>query len=118
MSSRPRDIEKGTFDFAVSVVKLVNSVPRTLPGGIIARQMLRAGTSIGANVEEAQGAQSKREFSRRMNIARSEAREVLYWLRLVAAAEVLPAESLRDLIKEADELVSILTAIVKRSREV
>ena len=82
----------------------------------VGRQLARCGTSVGANVEEAQGSHSKREFIRRMNIARSEARETLYWLRLVAETELLARNRLPEITAEADELVRILTAIVKRSR--
>ncbi len=117
MASGSRDIEERTFQFAVRIVKLVNAIPRSVPGAVVARQLMRAGTSVGANVEEAQGSQSKKDFTRRMNIARSEAREVLYWLRLIKETELLPGERLRELIAEADELVRILTTIVKRSQE-
>ncbi len=117
MGAQPRDIERRTFQFAVRIVKLVNAIPRSTVGGVIARQIIRAGTSIGANVEEAQGSQSKKDFTRRMNIARAEARETLYWLRLVKKTELLPASRLGNVIAEADELVSILTTIVKRARK-
>lgn len=112
-----RDIEERTFSFAARIVKLVNAMPRSVAGGVIARQIMRAGTSVGANVEEAQGSQSKRDFTRRMNIARAEAREVLYWLRLVRETELLPKARLEELTNEADQLVRILTTIVKRSRD-
>ncbi len=112
-----RDIEERTFKFAVRIVKLVNAIPRTTVGAVVARQLVRAGTSIGANVEEAQGSHSKRDFAHRMNVARREAREAMYWLRLVAEAGLLEKERFEDIIGEADELVRILTAIVKRSRE-
>ncbi len=77
---------------------------------------MRAGTSVGANVEEAQAASSKKEFSRRMEIAQSEAREVLYWLRIVAECGLVSETRLTDLLREADELVRIITTIAKRSR--
>ncbi len=117
MGTKPRDIEQRTFAFAARVVKVVNAMPRSVAGGVIARQIMRAGTSVGANVEEAQGSQSRKDVARRMNIARAEAREVLYWLRLVKETELLPAQRLEELINEADELVRILTAIVKRARK-
>ena len=116
MSIRRRDIEERTLAFAVRMVKLVNALPRTVAGNVIARQVMRSGTSVGANVQEAQGSQPKKDFIRWMNIARGEAHEVLYWLRLIGEAELLPEERLEDLTAEADELVRILTAIVKRSR--
>jgi len=77
---------------------------------------LRAGTSIGANIEEAQAGQSKADFTAKMAIARKEARETLYWLKLLNAAEVVEAEKLSGITKEADELVRILTSIVKTSQ--
>lgn len=82
---------------------------------MIGRQLLRAGTSVGANVEEARGSSSRREYSRKIKIARSEAREAVYWLRLGAAGGLLPEARLRSLIQEADELVRILTTIGKRT---
>ena len=78
MASQPRDIERRTFAFAARIVKLVNAIPRSVAGNTLGRQIVRSGTSVGANVEEAQGSQSKKDFTRRMNIARAEARETLY----------------------------------------
>ena len=95
---------------------MVNSLPRTIAGNVIARQVMRAGTSVGANVEEAQAASTKKEFTRRMEIAQPEAREVLYWLRLVAECGLAPKTRLADMVREADELVRIITTIAKRSR--
>ncbi len=117
MKTEPPDIVERTFRFAVRIVKLVTALPKSVAGGVMARQLMRSGTSVGANVEEAQGSHSKKEFARRMGIARSEAREVLYWLRLVKETEMIPPERLAELIKEADELVRILITIVRRSRE-
>ena len=116
MTPPVRDITERTFRFAARVVRLVNALPRTVAGNVIARQVMRAGTSVGANVEEAQAASSAKEFSRRMEIAQSEALEVLYWLRIVAECELVPKKRLTDLLQEADELVCIITAIAKRSR--
>ena len=111
-----RDIQERTFRFAVRILKLVGSLPRDAAGTAVARQLARSGTGVGANVEEAQGSHSRKEFIRRMNIARSEARETLYWLRLVVEAGILARDRLREITGEADELVRILTTIVKRSR--
>ena len=116
MTPPVRDITERTFRFATRVVRLVNALPRTVAGDVIARQVMRAGSSVGANVEEAQAASSAKEFSRRMEIAQSEAREVLYWLRLIAECELAPKSRLAELLQEADELVCIITTIAKRSR--
>ncbi len=116
-AERP-DIQKRSFALAVRVVKLVRHLPSDLAGRTLARQLARSGMSVGANVEEAQGAHSRRDFARRMNIARAEARETLYWLRLAAECQMVQLERLEGLIQEADEVVSILTAIVKTTRGV
>jgi four helix bundle protein len=91
-------------------------MPSTPIGTMFARQIARAGTSVGANVEEAQDSPSRKDFARRLNIARCEAREALFGLRLVGASGLIPEKRLGDIIREANELVSILTATVKRSR--
>lgn len=79
------------------------------------RQVLRSGTSIGAKLEEA-AAQSKADFICKCNIALKEPRETYYWLRLLVEAEVIAAKKLTDLVNESNELVAILTTIVKKSR--
>jgi four helix bundle protein len=71
---------------------------------------------VGANVEEAQAGQSKPDFISKISIATKEARETHYWLRLLAETEITPAAKLADLTDEANQLVAILTTIVKRSR--
>lgn len=114
---KPRDIKERTFAFSVRVVRLCQvldetaGVPRTL-----ANQLLRSGTSIGANVEEAHGSQSKADFTAKMYIACKEARETHYWLRLLAATDLLPLTKLDPIIDEANQLVAILTTITKKSR--
>ena len=82
----------------------------------MSRQVLRSGTSIGANLEEAMAGQSKADFVSKCNIALKEAREIHYWLRLFKENEVVPAERLSELTKESNELIAILTTIVKKSR--
>lgn len=111
------DICERTFDFAVRVVKVCQKLDET-PGTsrTLANQLLRAGTSIGANVEEAQAGQSKAEFTSKLSIACKEARESHYWLRLLSASEVLPANQLEPITDEANQLVAILTTIIKNSR--
>ena len=83
----------------------------------LANQLLRSGTTVGANVEEAQGAESKRDFAHKYSIACKEARETHYWLRLLAASGVVAEDRLTPLTAEANELVAILTSIVKKSKE-
>lgn len=85
----PQDICDRTFAFSLRILKLVNALPNTVAGRMIARQIVRSGTSIGANAEEARGSTTKKEYARKMSIALSEARETLYWLRLVAETGLL-----------------------------
>ena len=77
-----RLIVERTFEFAVPLVGVLRMLPRTTPGFELGKQLIRSGTSIGANVEEAQGARTKPEFINSMNIAKREARETRYWLRV------------------------------------
>ena len=111
------DIRSRTFRFATRIVRLCQTLDQA-PGvsRTLASQLLRAGTSIGANVEEAQGGQSKPDFISKLSIATKEARETHYWLRLLAETKVVPPAQLTELIDEADQLVAILTTIVKNSR--
>ena len=110
---QPRAIQDRTFDFAVRIVKLsLHLDGRRGTAKVLSPQILRAGTSIGANVEEAQGGQSKADFISKMSIALKEARETHFRLRVLAAAEVLPDKQLAPLIKEADEIQRIIGAIV------
>ena len=110
-------IVERTFAFAVRIVKLCQALDGK-PGvsRVLARQLLRSGTSIGANVEEAQGGQSRADFLSKMSIAHKEARETLYWLRLIAESEVIQQAMLAPLTQECNELVAILTSIVKSTK--
>ena len=113
-----RDLPERTFEFARRVVKLCQELDQT-PGvnRVLANQLLRSGTSIGANVEEGQGGQSRADFVAKYSIACKEARETNYWLRLLAASGIMSEEKLKDLIDESNQLVAILTAIIKTTRK-
>lgn len=77
--------------------------------------MVRAGTGIGSNLEEAEAAQSKPDFISKNRIALKEARESHYWLRIIAATEMIPPNRVQPLVDEANEIVAILTTIVKKA---
>ena len=113
-----RDIKVRTFKFSIRIVRLCQILDAS-PGvsRTLANQLLRSGTSIGANVEEAHGSQSKADFIAKMYISCKEARETHYWLRLLVATELMPAPKLEGLIDEANQLVAILTSIVKNTRK-
>ena len=109
----PKDIVVRTFDFAVLVIQLcVKLDERPDVGRVLMSQILRAGTSVPANVEEAQAAQSKADFVSKMGIALKEARETHLRLRLLAPAKVISLNELQPLIQEADEIKSVIGAII------
>ena len=113
-----RDLQERTFEFSRRIVTLCMELDKhTGVGRTLGKQMLRSGISIGANVEEAQGSQSRADFIAKTYIACKEARETHYWLRLMAAPSLLPTERLEPLTIECNELIAILTAIVKKTRE-
>ncbi|MBK7310535.1 MAG: four helix bundle protein [Sphingobacteriaceae bacterium] len=102
-----------TFNFSKQIIKLYISLKRDKVFEL-ASQLIRSATSIGANVEEAQAAQSKRDFISKMSIAAKEARETRYWLRLLHETEITEKE-VEHLLKEVEEIINILTKIVKTS---
>ncbi len=112
----PQDLRERSFRFALRVLRVVQALPRDTVGFVVGRQLARAGTSIGANIEEAHGSHSRAEFVRRMNIARGSARETLYWLRLTAELGLIPRRRMEEILVESDELVRILVTVVKRLR--
>jgi four helix bundle protein len=115
---RKRDLPQRSFSFALRIVKLCQVLDeKPGVGRTLARQILRSGTSIGANIEEGQAAQSEADYLNKCSIACKEARETLYWLKLLGAAEVLPASRLAELTQECNEIVAILTSITKRLKE-
>lgn len=112
-----QDLPKRTFDFAKRIVALCRHLEDT-PGvsRTLANQLFRSGTSIGANIEEGQASQSEADFLSKYSIACKEARETHYWLRLLSETNLVSADRLADMILEADELIAILTSIVRKIR--
>jgi four helix bundle protein len=113
------DLCERTFEFSLAVLNLWQKLTKTrgFPRAL-ANQLLRAGTSIGANVEEGRAGQSRADFVSKYSIARKEARETSYWLRMFLASKLVPEADARPLIKEAEEIISILTAIIKKTKGV
>jgi four helix bundle protein len=114
---QPRDILERTFNFAVRIVKLCARLDeRRGVGRVMMPQILRSGTSIPSNVEEAQAAQSKADFISKMSISLKEARETHLRLRLVNEARLFPENQLHPLISENEELKLIIGAIIVSAR--
>lgn len=112
---KPQEISERAFEFAVRVVRLCQKLDKT-PGGArtLANQLLRSATSVGANLEEAKGGQSSADYLSKVSIALKESRETHYWLRLLIATDIVPEAQLNPLLEESNELVAILTTIVKK----
>ena len=107
-------VAENSFRFAVRITKLHKYLQKEKAEYILSRQLLRAGTSIGANIMEAQRAQSRADFLSKMSIALKEANETQYWLRLLYHAEYLSAAGFRSMHRDLGELLSLLTAICKK----
>ena len=107
-------VEK-SFEFSVRIVRLYQYLTKDKKEFVLAKQLLRCGTSIGANISEAQYAQSKADFQSKMHIALKEANETEYWLRLLYRTDYLSDSQFDSLYKDIDELLRILAAICKSS---
>jgi len=114
--AKPEDIKTRTFRFALQIISIAEKLPNTVAARIMGKQLIRSGTSIGANVEEATAAHSKADFIYRMNVALREARETLYWLRLLEASQISETKIAAEILQEADEITRILGAIVSSAR--
>jgi four helix bundle protein len=110
------DLSERLLDYAVRIIKLVEALPATIIGKRIGDQLLRSGTSVGANYEEAQGAESHLDFVHKLQIALKELRESNYWLRVLAKSGVLPPERLREIVDESNQLCKILSKAVATAK--
>ncbi len=110
-------IDERTYKFAQRILRLVVSMTPNASSDVLGRQLLRSGTSVGADVEEAYAAISQREFAQKMSIALKEARETHSWLRLIRDAKLVPANRIDSLIQEALEIKLILGKTVMTSKK-
>jgi four helix bundle protein len=102
-----KDLRERTKQFALKIIRLVASLPRTREADIIGRQLLKAGTSVGANYREANRARSKAEFRAKIGIVEQESDASLYWLEILKEYGIALGNLLEELLMEADELVAI-----------
>ena len=119
MQSPPKDIRKRSFQYALRAIRLYQFLQKGKDGAgwILGKQYLRAATSIGANIEEAQSGETKADFIHKYGIAQKETKESHYWLRLMADSEVVPAKRLSPLMRETEELYAVITAIIVKSKQ-
>ena len=115
VDEKPNIIKDKTYQFALEIVRLYKEMI-SQNEFILSKQIVRSGTSIGANVEEAIAAQSRKDFISKMSISSKEAREANYWLRLLRDTELVQDFDLTNLLKESEEIVKIITSIVKTSK--
>ena len=108
-------IETKSFDFAVRIVNLYKHLTEEKKEYVLSKQLLRSGTSIGANVAEAQRGQSKPDFNAKMNIALKEANETDYWLRLLHKTDYLTDKEYGSIENDINEIIAILVAICKKT---
>ena len=116
MNKKPNIIKDKTYKFALDIIKIYQQMIKQNEF-ILSKQLVRAGTSIGANTEEATAAQSRKDFISKMSISSKEARETNYWLRLLRDSQLCKGIDFTDLIKESEEIIAILTSIVKTSQK-
>ena len=110
-------IETKSFDFAVRIVGLYKHLTQEKKEFVMAKQLLRCGTSIGANVAEAEKGQSKADFNAKMNVAMKEANETYYWLRLLRRTDYLNEKEFLSMEKDIREILAIITAICKKTNK-
>ena len=106
-------VKEKSFDFAIRIVKLYKYLMDEKKEFVLSKQILRSGTSIGANINEAQQGQSKKDFLMKMNIALKECTETKYWIELLSATDYINQEQKESIIKDCIEMEKMLTSIVK-----
>ena len=104
-------IQEKSFTFAIRIINLYKYLKNEKKEFILSKQILRSGTSIGANIEEAIGGQSDKDFFTKLTISYKEARETVYWLRLLLATDYISEEQANSLMKDAEEICKILGKI-------
>ena len=110
-------IEIKSFDFTVRIVNLYKYLMNNQKEFVLSKQLLRSGTSIGANVAEAQKAQTKPDFNAKMNIALKEANETEYWLKLLYKTEYVTETEFNSIEKDVKEIIAILVSICKKTNK-
>ena len=113
---RNKDLKKRTKEFALRVIKLVEALPRGRTADVIGRQLLRSGTSVGANYRAACRAKSPADFISKMGTVEEETDESLFWMELLIEAGMVESGKLESLMKEADEILAITVSSIKTAK--
>jgi len=112
----PSDLKDRTKAFSIRVIKLTEAIPKSRTAEVIGRQLLRSGTSVGANYRAARRAKSAADFIHKMGIVEEEIDESAYWLELLVEAGLVQQSKLAALMKECDEITAIVVASIKTAR--
>jgi four helix bundle protein len=112
-----KDLEQRTKRFALAVLEFASSLPRNRTADVLARQLLRSATSIGANYREANRGVSRADFTNKIGTVQKEAAETQYWIELLMESGIANTESVENFHKESTELLAIFTSIGKRLKE-
>jgi four helix bundle protein len=111
-NEQPQDLRTRTSDFALRIIRLYVSLPKTTEAQVIGKQVLRSGTSIGAHYREGHRAKSDADIVNKFETALQELDKTDYWLELLVKANIVPAKKVESLIKETNELIAIFVTIV------
>jgi four helix bundle protein len=117
METNDGDLKERTRSFTLRIISLYAALPKSGVSEVLGRQVLRSGTSVGANYREACRGRSKAEFIAKMGTCLTELDETDYWLDLLASADVVPAQRLQDLRDETNQLTAIFVTIIKRTKD-
>ncbi|GAB4155962.1 MAG: four helix bundle protein [Candidatus Promineifilaceae bacterium] len=107
-------LRERTKQYALRIIRLYGALPATTEAGVMGRQLLRSGTSLGANYREAYRARSNNEYVAKLGLCLQELDESAYWLELLADAGIFPPDKLAPLQDETNQLIALLTTIVKK----
>lgn len=110
------DLKERTRDYAMRVIRLYSRLPQSQVALVIGRQLFQSGTAVGANYRQGLRAGSRAEFAAKLNVCMMELEESLYWLELLEASRVFPADKLLGMKNETTELMATMTGITKRFR--
>jgi four helix bundle protein len=112
-----KDLKERTKRFALHVINMYSNLPKATVAGVLGKQVLRSGTSVGANYREANRARSTAEFIAKMGDCLKELDESIYWFELLVESGVVPGAKMANLMSEANELTAIFVTIIKRTKE-
>ena len=117
MNAERKDLKERTEEYALRIIRMFAALPKTTEAQILGKQVLRSGTSVGANYREANRGRSKAEFVAKLGDCLKELDETDYWLSLLVKSEIVPVSRMQSLIDETNELTAIMVTIIKKTKE-